>query len=105
MYGAEAEIEFRDYAAPLVNDEKVSKEVAELVKEIIGEENLITNKPKQLGADDFADYLVLVPGTYIQVGTRNEENLIHVGPITMNFRFRWRRIITFNWYRSRICIK
>ncbi|NLL29911.1 MAG: amidohydrolase [Clostridiales bacterium] len=74
MYGAEAEIEFRDYAAPLVNDEKVSKEVAELVKEIIGEENLITNKPKQLGADDFADYLVLVPGTYIQVGTRNEEN-------------------------------
>lgn len=74
MYGAEAEVEFRDYAAPLVNDEKVSKEVAELVKEIIGEENLITNKPKQLGADDFADYLVLVPGTYIQVGTRNEEN-------------------------------
>lgn len=74
MYGAEAIVEFRDYAAPLVNDERVSKEVAELVKGIIGEENLITNKPKQLGADDFADYLLLVPGTYIQVGTRNSCN-------------------------------
>ena len=49
---------------------KVSKEVAELVKEIIGEENLITNKPKQLGQMIFADYLVLVPGTYIQVGNK-----------------------------------
>lgn len=73
-YGAEVIVEFRDYASPLVNDERVSTEVAIVAKDIVGEENLITNHPKKLGADDFAEFLVKVPGTYIQVGTRNETN-------------------------------
>lgn len=72
-YGGGVEIEFRDYASPLVNEERVTKEVGEIVKEIIGEENIIKNHPKKLGADDFAEFLIEVPGTYIQVGTRNNE--------------------------------
>jgi len=72
-YGGDVEIEFRDYASPLVNEERVTKEVGEIVKEIIGEENIIKNHPKKLGADDFAEFLIEVPGTYIQVGTRNNE--------------------------------
>lgn len=73
-YGGEVEIEFKDYASPLVNEERVTKEVEEIAKEIVGEENIITNHPKKLGADDFAEFLIKVPGTYIQVGTRNNYN-------------------------------
>lgn len=74
IYGAEVVVEFRDYASPLVNDERVSREVELISKDIVGEENVITNHPKKLGADDFAEFLIKVPGTYIQVGTRNKTN-------------------------------
>ena len=73
-YGGEVEIEFRDYASPLVNEERVTKEVEAIAKEIVGSENVITNYPKKLGADDFAEFLIKVPGTYIQVGTKNNNN-------------------------------
>ncbi|MGG7058204.1 M20 metallopeptidase family protein [Clostridium tertium] len=70
-YGAEVTVEFKDYASPLINNEKVSEEVAAIANNIIGEENVITNAPKRLGADDFAEFLIEVPGTYIHVGTKN----------------------------------
>ena len=73
-YGAEIIVEFRNYASPLINDERVSTEVALIAENIVGEENVITNYPKKLAADDFAEFLVEVPGTYIQVGTRNKTN-------------------------------
>lgn len=74
-YGAEVTVEFKDYASPLINDEKVTNEVANIASKIIGEENVITNAPKRLGADDFAEFLIDVPGTYIHVGTKNDCNL------------------------------
>lgn len=74
IYGAEVSVEFKDYASPLINDERVSEEVANLAKTIVGEENVITNSQKRLGADDFAEFLIEVPGTYIHVGTKNSCN-------------------------------
>ena len=74
IYGAEVSVEFKDYASPLINDEVVTKEVEGIANNILGEENVITNYPKKLGADDFAEFLKEVPGTYINVGTRNSYN-------------------------------
>ena len=74
IYGAEVIVEFRDYASPLINDEKVSEEVAVIASDIVGKENVITNSPKRLGADDFAEFLIEVPGSYIHVGTKNLKN-------------------------------
>lgn len=74
IYGAEVLVEFKDYASPLINDEKVSEEVATIANTIVGEDNVITNSPKRLGADDFAEFLIEVPGTYIHVGTKNSCN-------------------------------
>lgn len=34
----------------------------------------MTDHPKSLGADDFADYLAVIPGIYGRVGSRNPEN-------------------------------
>ncbi|MBE6054862.1 MAG: amidohydrolase [Clostridium sartagoforme] len=74
IYGAEVTVEFRDYASPLINDERVSEELAAVASNIVGKENVITNAPKRLGADDFAEFLIEVPGTYINVGTKNSCN-------------------------------
>jgi amidohydrolase len=74
IYRAEVIVEFRDYASPLINDEKVSEEVAVIASDIVGKENVITNSPKRLGADDFAEFLIEVPGSYIHVGTKNLKN-------------------------------
>lgn len=69
-------IEFENYdaAAPLINNDEQAKRAADLAAEIVGEENVITNQEKSLGADDFADFLAEAPGVYARVGTRNLED-------------------------------
>ena len=74
VYGAEIEVEFKDYASPLINDKSVTDDVKSVVENVVGNSNIITDYPKALGADDFAEYLLKVPGTYLRIGTRNEDN-------------------------------
>lgn len=73
MYGAEVEVEFRDYASPLINDKEISKFVSDISEDIVGIDNVIKDQSKKLGADDFAEFLLEVPGAYAQIGSRNEE--------------------------------
>lgn len=74
MYGAQAEISFQDFAAPLINDAQVAGEVGVVASDIIGSEHIITNQTKMLQADDFADYLARVKGVYAFIGSRNQNN-------------------------------
>lgn len=71
MYGAEAEVEFKDFAAPLVNDAEAVEEVTAITKEFLSDDCIINDRTKELGADDFADYLAVTKGMYAFVGTRN----------------------------------
>lgn len=73
MYGAEATVEFKSFAAPLVNDETATKEAIEVAKKIVSMEHIHTDFGKKLGADDFADFLEKAKGVYAFVGTRNKE--------------------------------
>lgn len=68
-----ATIEFENYdaAAPLINHEEPAQRAARIATDIVGEENVIKDLPKSLGADDFADFLAVAPGVYARVGTRN----------------------------------
>ena len=63
-------VEFEDFASPLVNDPIVAEEVKETAARIVGEEHVVP-KERSLGGDDFAEYLLKVPGTYAFVGTGN----------------------------------
>lgn len=72
-YGADAEVEFLDYASPVINDKQVCLETVKVAERILERENIVTDGLKTLGADDFAEYLLKVPGAYIQVGTRNNQ--------------------------------
>ena len=62
LYGAEAEVEFLDFAAPLVNDAKAVEEVTAVTAEFLPREDIISDFEKALGADDFADYLTVTRG-------------------------------------------
>ena len=72
--GAELEIEFRSYSSPLINDEKSAGFAAKIAKIVVGAENVNTQQPKSLGADDFAGLALEVPGVYVNIGTRSKED-------------------------------
>lgn len=74
LYGAEAKVEFRDYAAPLVNDAEAVDEVTAVTKQLVPAECIISDYEKALGADDFADYLAVTKGMYAFVGTRSAQD-------------------------------
>ena len=74
LYGAEAEVEFLDFAAPLVNDAKAVEEVTAVTAEFLPREDIISDFQKALGADDFADYLAVTRGMYAFVGTRSAKD-------------------------------
>lgn len=63
-----------DAAAPLINNNEATALAQTIASEIVGSENVVTDHPKSLGADDFADFLTKAPGVYGRVGTRNLEN-------------------------------
>ena len=73
MYGAEAEVEFKDFAAPLINDVQAVKEVMAVTEQLICREQIVSDYEKALGADDFADYLAVTRGMYAFVGTHSEK--------------------------------
>ncbi len=72
MYGAEAEVEFKDFAAPLINDPQAVKEVTAVTEQLIDKGQIVSDYEKALGADDFADYLAVTRGMYAFVGTHSE---------------------------------
>lgn len=63
-----------DAAGPLINEETATELAQVVATAIVGSENVITDHPKSLGADDFADFLTKAPGVYGRVGTRNVDN-------------------------------
>ena len=72
MHGATISWFIDDCTPPLINDEDVCKELQEIAKPIIGEENILTNFEKTLAGDNFADFLDHAKGAYAFVGTRNK---------------------------------
>lgn len=69
LYGGSAEVEWEDFASPLVNPADICQEVAGVVTKLFGSDALITDRPLSCGGDDFADYQAVVPGVYAFVGT------------------------------------
>lgn len=71
MYGAECDVYFEDLCGPLINDETVSDKCAKVASDIADE--VVTYLERRLWADDFGEYLRLVPGCYMNIGTANED--------------------------------
>lgn len=78
LYGGSAQVEFRDFAAPLINDNQVVEELTPVAQAVVGKDRVIHNQEKMMQADDFADYLAHVPGCYAFIGSRNSQSC-HTG--------------------------
>ena len=74
MYGATVQVEFQNFANPLLNDPTAVAEVTAVVEPLCGQKASVSNREKALGADDFADYLTEAPGMYAFVGTRTPDD-------------------------------
>ncbi len=72
-FGGEIAIEWQDFTSPLLNDKASTEEAQKVARDLFGAENVITSYPPSLGGDDFAEYILEVPGVYAYVGTGNPE--------------------------------
>ncbi|MDQ0200291.1 M20 family metallopeptidase [Neobacillus ginsengisoli] len=71
-HGASYEFDYQFGYAPLINDAEVTRFMDETVCEIFGEENREIVMP-MMGSEDFSAYLKEIPGSFILIGARNEE--------------------------------
>lgn len=73
MYGAEASVIIKNYSNPLINDMKAAGEVKHVAEKIVGAENIVSDYPKSMMAEDFADYLPHCCGAFAYFGTHSEK--------------------------------
>lgn len=71
-YDCTYEFEYKLGFEVTINDDKVTEFVKNSVKKIVGEDNIL-GAEKGMGSEDFSEYLKLVPGMIMMLGTRNEE--------------------------------
>lgn len=69
--GGSVEIEWKDFTSPLINDEQATLEAQETAASIFGEDRLIKHRKADLSGDDFAEYIIKVPGHYAYIGSGN----------------------------------
>jgi metal-dependent amidase/aminoacylase/carboxypeptidase family protein len=54
----------------LVNDIQIATLFADTAGQLLGPENILRNERPSMGAEDFADYLPVVPGCMIGLGAK-----------------------------------
>jgi amidohydrolase len=70
--GAECEIDFIRLGPPTINDPRQAAWVREIVAEIVGPENIVTDeRARTMAGEDMAYFLEKVPGCFLFVGSGN----------------------------------
>jgi len=73
LSGAKSAIQWTDPTSVLVNDASVCKEAVGIAAAITGEDNVIIDRPPSLGGDDFAEFLLTVPGVMACIGCGSDK--------------------------------
>jgi hippurate hydrolase len=76
--GATATVDFRVLFAPLVNDLGQAEFAASVCAELVGDGNVVTNRPLIMGSEDFSYMLAKVPGCYVNIGNGDAEGSCEV---------------------------
>ena len=71
LYGGTVETLWEDFALPLVNPPETTREVQDVLAELVGREQICTDRELYLSGDDFSDYQAEIPGVYVYLGTGN----------------------------------
>jgi hippurate hydrolase len=67
-YQVEIDVDIRDIFSVLINHEQQAGFVADVAREIVGGDNVLTVSKPKMGSEDFADMLLKVPGAYFWLG-------------------------------------
>ena len=59
--------------SPLINDPVSTAEAQKTAVSLFGEERVIRSRQPSLGGDDFAEYILRVPGVYAYIGSGNPD--------------------------------
>jgi hippurate hydrolase len=78
-FGARARLEFRELFAPLVNEPQETGLFADVVADLVGENNVDRKRTRVLGSEDFSFMLEARPGAYINIGNGTEAS--HAAPL------------------------
>lgn len=68
-FGASVTIEFKNGYPLLVNSDAQTDFAISVAKETVGDNAVMTQVPKTLGVEDFAEFLLQRPGNYMVIGT------------------------------------
>ena len=74
MFGGTAELEWNDNTSALINDPTATAEAQKTAFSLFGTDHVITQRQPDLGGDDFAEYILRVPGCYAYIGSGNPAN-------------------------------
>ena len=74
LFGGTAEIEWYDNTSPLINDPVATAEAQKTAISLFGEEHVIVSRKPSMTGDDFAEYILRVPGVYAYIGSANSDN-------------------------------
>ena len=67
-FKGDIQVTFKNLLNGMVNDEMTARTCAEAACQFLGAENVICDDPPSLGGEDFADYVVKVPGCMLTLG-------------------------------------
>jgi hippurate hydrolase len=73
-FGAEAEFKFRRNYPPLVNDPEATRFAVEVMKTVVGADQVDDQVEPSMAAEDFAYFLQAKPGCYIFIGNGEGEH-------------------------------
>jgi hippurate hydrolase len=67
-FQVEIKVEIRDIFSVLINHEEQAHFVADVARDVVGNNNVLTTPTPKMGSEDFADMLLKVPGAYFWLG-------------------------------------
>lgn len=77
-FGATAEVQYDLGYPTVINDEEMTEFARRSAEEMLGAANVTLIKEPKMGGEDFAFFLQKAPGTFYQLGVRNEaRGIVH----------------------------
>ena len=73
--GGSIKIEFKEFASPLINEEKSTELAKKVGYSILGKDAIIEKADRKMGSDDFAEFLLERDGVYVNIGSKNPEDV------------------------------
>jgi hippurate hydrolase len=70
--GAEATLHYERGYPPVVNDPEAAERAAVAAARLLGEENVVRERPPGMGGEDFSFMALKVPGCFVRIGQVGE---------------------------------